>query len=97
MTHSMLLNDNFLQLSSEAKVLYLYMSDYANGQIEFEFPKSRYNKLMCNETFKNKKRELIEYGFIEEIANGRFTRTNNKYKFTGKWKSITRPPKKKRK
>ena len=95
-THSMLMNDNFMQLSEKAKILYFYMTDYANGQKTFTFPKSVYGKIMCNETFKQKKNELIAYGFIEEKANGKNTRTENIYEFTGKWKNIKRPTKKKR-
>ena len=72
------------------------MKDYANGNIEFEFPKSIYTKLVCTETFKKKKAELIEHGFIEEIANGKFTREKNKYKFVGKWKYVKLPAKEKR-
>ena len=90
------MSEAFLKLSPQAKEIFLYMKDYANGNIEFEFPKSIYSKLVCIETFKKKKAELIEHGFIVEIANGKFTRENSKYKFIDKWKTIKLPNKKKR-
>ena len=85
------MSEAFLKLSPQAKEIFLYMKDYANGNIEFEFPKSIYSKLVCIETFKKKKAELIEHGFIVEIANGKFTRENSKYKFIDKWKTIKLP------
>jgi len=95
--HSLLMNGNFLRLSDKAQLLYIYMTDYANGEIYFTFPHSVYSKLMCNEAFRKMKKELITYGFIEEVENGKFTRTENKYKFIGKWKDTKREEKKKRK
>lgn len=86
--HTLLMNNNFQRLSPSAKELYIYMMDYANSLKEFEFPHSIYIKLMSNQGFINSRKQLFEHGFIEEIANGRFTREANKYMFSTKWKKI---------
>ena len=86
--HTLLMNNNFKSLSPSAKELYIYMMDYANSLKEFEFPHSIYQKLMSNQGFRNCRKQLFEHGFIEEIANGRFTREANKYMVSTKWKNI---------
>ena len=96
-THSMLMSDAYFQLTDRAKILYLYMIDYANGKKRYTFPKSIYSKIMTNETFKKKKLELINLGFIEEIQNGKNTRTKNVYEFIDTWKTIKNLNKEKRK
>ena len=93
--HSLLMNKNFLQLNPTSKLVYIYMLDYSNGEIETTFPQSIYSKITCKSSFENAKKELTKYGFIEEVANGRFTRTENIYKFSDKWKTLDIPPKRK--
>lgn len=95
--HTLLMNQNFIKLKPISKVIYTYMSDYANGLQNFTFPKSIYEKITSKQTFQNSKKELEEFGFIEVIGFGKNTRTKNEYKFSDKWKSITLPEKKKRK
>lgn len=87
----------FLSLKPTTSLIYIYMLDYSNGFQEFQFPKSIYNKLVSNETFKKAKAELIEKGFIEEVANGKNTRTESIYKFSDKWNFYRLQVKEKRK
>ena len=96
-THTMLMNDNYINLKPTTKIIYLYMTDFANGLQETTFPYSIYKHITTIETFKRAKKELIDKGFIEEIKNGRFTRTENVYKFIDKWKTLKQPKKQKRK
>ena len=83
--HSQLTHKNFLDLSSIAKVVYIYMLDYSNGSITTTFPFRIYKSFTTTPTFQKAIKELSEKGFIEVIENGRFTRTENKYKFLSKW------------
>ena len=95
--HTLLMNENFIRLKDSSKKIYLYMTDYANGQEITTFPKSIYEKITTKETFSNAIKELVEYGFIEIIGFGKNTRTANIYKFIDKWKYIKLPEKQKRK
>lgn len=94
--HSLLMNDNFKSLSPGAKLLYIYMMDYANSQKYFTFPHSIYENLMSNQGFYNSRNLLIKQGFIEEVTNGRFTREANQYKFSTEWKKLDIVPKRKK-
>ena len=38
--------------------------------------------------FRRDRDQLIEYGFIEMVECGRFTRTKNIYRFSAKWQEI---------
>ena len=84
-SHSLMINKNFLALKHTSKIVYFYMLDYANGNQTFTFPKRIYSNVVCNSTFDSAKKQLIEYGFIEEVANGKNTRTASIYKFSEKW------------
>ena len=83
--HSQITHKNFLKLSSIAKVVYIYMSDYSNGNMTTKFPKSIYSTFTTTPTFLKAINELCEKGFVEVIECGRFTRTQNIYKFISKW------------
>ena len=83
--HSQLIHKNFTQLSSNAKVIYIYMLDYSNGSQTTTFPHSIYKDIVSKPTFIKCINELIEKGFIEITKNGRFTRTENEYKFISNW------------
>ena len=94
--HTLLMNENFIRLRPTSKMIYIYMTDYANGLQYFTFPKSIYEKITTKQTFQNAKKELIEHGFIEVIGYGKNTIDMNQYKFIDKWKTIILPPKNKR-
>ena len=86
--HSLLMNKNFLALRYSSKIIYMYMTDYSKGNKSFKFPYSIYSKITTKATFETSKNELIKYGFIEEVANGKNTRTANIYEFSSRWKDI---------
>ena len=83
--HSQLVHKNFIDLSSVAKVVYIYMLDYSNGKNITTFPHRIYKAFTTKPTFNKSIKELTDKGFIETIESGRFTRTENKYKFLSKW------------
>ena len=95
--HTLLMHDNFIRLRPNAMRLYIYMTDYANGQQETAFPKSIYEKITTKQTFQNSIEQLEDFGFIEIIKKGKPTRTENIYKFSDKWKRIIFSEKEKRK
>lgn len=97
---SMLQSDAFLDLSPNAMKLYTYMklqlygvqlAEKPNQRMEqFVFNKAMYTKVYPlfknGEQFNKYCHELIAHGFIEEVENGRTTRTKNIYQFSAKWK-----------
>lgn len=95
--HSIINHCSFTSLKDKTKLLYLYMTDYSQGNQEFTYPRRIYKNLMCNETFDNAINELIEHGFIEIVSNGGLCNNENIYKFVSKWKTFIPEPKKKRK
>ena len=94
---SMLQSKAFLDLSLSARALYVYMELQLYGQpavdndeTVFYFNQGlwmkTYKLYTKHEQFKRDRTELIEHGFIEEVENGKNTRTKSKYKFSDKWK-----------
>ena len=83
--HNQLCNNYFLKLSSNSKILYIYMLDYSNGNIETEFPHRIYKQLMTTPTFNKCIEELENNGFIEIKKRGKFNHKPNVYKFTDNW------------
>ena len=87
-THSMLMNEKFKQISYSAKVLYMYMKEYASGSEQFEYPQQlalRNKVINSSATFETAKKELIENGFIEVVRCCKCSRIPNLYKFSDKW------------
>ena len=95
--HCLLMDNVILSLKPTTFRILIYMYDYSNGEREFTFPKSIYSKVTTTQTFKGAKEELIEKGIIEEIANGKNTRTESIYRFSDKWNDYKIPIKSKRK
>lgn len=94
---SMLQSKAFKDLSPSAKVLYIYMKLQLFGQPAvdddetiFYFNRALYMsvyKLYTKyEQFKRDRDLLMQHGLIEEVENGKVTRTKNKYRFSDKWK-----------
>lgn len=58
----------------------------------FVFNQAMYSKVYpiykSGAQFRRDRDQLIEYGFIEMVECGRFTRTKNIYKFSAKWQEI---------
>ena len=88
LTQDMLMSRQFIGLSGNAKSLYLYMKLWACGKIEFEYTITNAENVMPKSTFFRAKKELIDFGFIEIVKNGKFNKTKNIYKFTTKWRTL---------
>lgn len=86
LTKSMLTNKNFIELSSSAKVIYIYMKLWAMGREEVDYSKSLGSNILSPSTVLKAIRELIERGFIERtyFSNGGGHKSN-RYKFSSKW------------
>ena len=96
---SMIGSEAWEALTNNAKVLYIYMKLQLFGnrkdhlpEGQFYFNRATYSKtynLYKNQTqFYVDKDLLIKYGFIDEIENGKTTRTKNIYQFSDRWQSI---------
>lgn len=96
--HDFMTHPNFISLSPNAKIIYLYMTDYATYNIrEFPFPRKIYKGLVCNSTFEKAIKELEEHGFIEKTFNGKPYMKENLYSFIESWKTYKVEKKRKRK
>ena len=96
----MMTSEAYYKLTNNQKVLYLYMKlqyygqkDKPNGQADcFYFNKAMYvHTYRLYDGWKQFDRDraaLIRYGFIEEVENGKCTRTKSIYRFSDKWKAI---------
>ena len=97
---SMMNSYPWMQLTPQAKVLYLYMKLQMYGQKPLEnypadtfvFNFSMYVKtyhLYSNwKQFDRDCKQLVKWGFIKVYENGHTTRTKNVYQFSGEWQSI---------
>ena len=81
---SALYHENFLRLTASAKMLYIYMGLASRGKTEFEFPKSKYDKILSKDGFLKAKRQLINEGFLEEE---RYRTKATIYRLSNKWYS----------
>lgn len=92
LTNSMLLDKNYIGLSSSSKVLYNYMKLWACGNAEFDYAKSMPAQvgILSEGTVLKSIRELIEKGFIERIYfSSGGGHKSNRYKFSSKWQNRT--------
>lgn len=96
---SMIGSDAWENLTNNARVLYLYMKLQLFGnrkanlpEGQFYFNRNLYTKvynLYKNQTqFYLDKDLLVKYGFIDEIENGKTTRTKSIYQFSDRWQNI---------
>ncbi len=97
---SMLESTAWKQLSKNSRLLYVYMkAQYYGAKNIPEHPAtdfvfnwglaSQTYGLYTNKTqFAKDKSELIKYGFIECVENGKCTRTKSIYRFSDKWQSF---------
>lgn len=85
LSHSQLTHKSFFSLSNSAKTIYIYMVNYSKGNREFSFPFRIYKNITTKPTFNKCIKELQEKGFIEIVEYGKFTRTENKYRFLSEW------------
>ena len=93
-THTLLNHSSFTTLKRSSQMLYMYMRDYSNGNYEFTYPYKIYKNIFSKQGFQGALKELIEHGFLEIKASGRYTRSENIYQFSAKWIDYI-PPKNK--
>ena len=77
---------------------YMKLQQFGQAPIEgygadcFVFNQAMYTKTYpiykTGAQFRRDRDQLIEYGFIEMVECGRFTRTKNIYRFSAKWQEI---------
>ena len=85
-TKSMMLNKNWLSLTGNAKVLYMYMKLWACGREQFPFSYTMAQSFMNNnKTIYNSVKQLVEKGFIEIVSISRQVGYGTIYKFSDRW------------
>ncbi len=97
---SMIQSKAWMQLSKNARLLYVYMKlQYYGAKNLVDHPETDFvfNWALASKTyglytnykqFQNDKNMLITNGFIELIENGKNTRTKSIYRFSDKWQSL---------
>ncbi len=97
MTKDMLMDERFLNLSSSAKTLYLYMKMWAIGHNDIEFSASMSEQFMTKPTYIKARDELVKAGFIDYINShcARDKHKTAKYEFSDRWTWQNRPQLKK--
>ncbi len=97
---SMIQSKAWMQLSKNARLLYVYMKlQYYGAKNLADHPETDFvfNWALASKTyglytnykqFQNDKNMLITNGFIELIENGKNTRTKSIYRFSDKWQSL---------
>lgn len=93
LTNSMMTDERYMALSSDAKVLYNYMELWAYGNMEykkegtFDYSISFVMKSVgvSVKTAVKCVKELEEKGFIERVNNSKFSKETSKFKFSSKW------------
>lgn len=74
------------ELSNSAFRLYIMMKSYAKGNAEFTFPYRIQKNFISKQGFLNARDELITYGYLEQFVSNKNLRTENKYRFSSKWR-----------
>ena len=97
---SMMNSYPWMQLTPQAKVLYLYMKlqmygqkpleDYPADTFVFNFGMyvKTYHLYSNWKQFDRDCKQLVKWGFIKVYENGHTTRTKNIYQFSGEWQNI---------
>ena len=91
----MLFSNAFCSLSSDAKVLYIYMNDWAYhsknyyNEHEFEFSLGLVQNILKVSLPTSVKliKELLTGGFIERTNNSKYSKQVSKFKFSELWKN----------
>lgn len=73
-------------LSNSAYRIYVNMKLESKGNVQFEFPFSKYKSYMTRPTFEKGVNELVEKGFIDVVQRNANLRKPNVYRFSDKWK-----------
>lgn len=86
LTKSMLMSKVFKELSSNAKVIYIYMKLWAMGRDEVDYSISLGCNLVSQSTVIKSIRELIKKGFIERVYFSKGGgHKSNRYRFSSEW------------
>lgn len=97
---TMMQSNAWMQLSKNARLLYLYMkAQYYGAKNLHDRPAtdfvfnwalvSKTYKLYTNyQRFENDRDMLIKYGFIDLVENGKNTRTKSIYRFSDRWQAL---------
>jgi len=86
--NSQLLHEAVLNLSHSAFRVYTYMRLESGGRIEFEFPRTKFIKIVSRDGFQRAVKELVEAGFIDVTEQNANLRKANKYRFSSRWKDV---------
>ena len=90
--NSLLLSSEFQQLSMGARSIYFCMAMEAGGRRNFTFPQAAAKKYgIPARSMRRYLQELIDAGFIEVEASGRWTRESNSCLFSMKWRQHEPP------
>jgi len=84
-TRTMLNHKNFIALSNNAKILYIYMRDWGYPVNKVNYSISLSKKLMSKNTFLKCIKELEYYGFIKTTWSNKFSHKPNEYTFIPNW------------
>lgn len=85
-TKSMMDNENWLSLTSNSKILYMYMKLWAYGREQFQFAYTLAQNCIKNtKTIHNCINQLVEKGFIDIVSISRKVGYGTTYKFSDRW------------
>lgn len=84
-------DDIFLDLSKPAMILFFYMVLECQGKKDFEFPYSKFRKIVSKQGFQNAIQDLIQHGFIEIKESGARLRKPTVYTFSFAWQDKILP------
>lgn len=87
--NSLMLHAAMLDLSHPAYRVLDYMKLESGGKPEFEFPHSKFRKIISKDGFQRAVRELVDAGFIEVLERNARRNKPNVYRFCSAWKDRT--------
>lgn len=88
MGDTQMLHPAMLSLSHSAFRVYAYMKIESGGHKEFEYPYSKFKKIISKQGFQSALAELVEKGFIKVTQKNKNLRIPNKYAFSDDWKDF---------
>jgi len=83
-----MLHPSFQNLSHIARSVYIYMKLESGGKQIFEYPYSKYKKIVSKQGFQDAVKVLVESGFIEIVEKNGNLRKPNIYRFSPRWQAI---------
>lgn len=86
--NSQLLSNAVLTLNPAAFRVYVYMLLESGGKPVFEFPRSKFIRIISQGGFQKAVKELTAAGFIELEEQNANIRKPNLYRFSDKWRAF---------